>query len=304
LRHFDITRQAPLYSQGWEPKDSPTAVVCLVHGLGEHSGRYSQVAAALTEAGYALLGGDLRGHGKSGGVRGHIPSVDAAMDDIGRLLEEADARYRDRPRFLYGHSLGGNLVLNYALRRSAPNPVSASPARGKGTGSSTEPAPPGLAGVIATGPSLRVAQPISGAKLAAGKVMYRLWPAFRMANGLDRTGLSRDVKVVRAYDDDPLVHDRVSARLGLDLFLTGEYALEHAAEFPVPLLLMHGTADRLTSAAASQEFALRADGHCTLKLWNGLYHEVHNEPERDEVLRFMIAWLESQVCSMGAGMRR
>ena len=106
-----------LYARGWAPKDKPKAVVALIHGLGEHTGRYAHVGAALTEKGYALLGFDLRGHGKSGGPRGHLPSSEAFMTDIDRFLEETAERYPGLPQFLYGHSLGGLLVLNYALRR-------------------------------------------------------------------------------------------------------------------------------------------------------------------------------------------
>ena len=134
MQHIEFTQQAPdgiqFYFQGWQPETPPKAVVCLVHGLGEHSGRYAHVAAALNDAGYALLGFDLRGHGKSGGPRGHTPSYETLMDDIGRLLAEAAHRYPGRPQFLYGHSLGGNLVLNYALRRK-----------------------PGIGGVVATSPA-------------------------------------------------------------------------------------------------------------------------------------------------------
>jgi acylglycerol lipase len=113
MTHTEFTRSSPdqleFYFQGWQPDVPPKAVICLVHGLGEHTGRYAHVAAALNAAGYALLGCDLRGHGKSGGPRGHTPSYDTLMDDIGRLLDEAAARYPDQPQFLYGHSLGGNL---------------------------------------------------------------------------------------------------------------------------------------------------------------------------------------------------
>ena len=122
--------------------------------------------------------------------------------------------------------------------------------------------------------------------------MNRLWPAFTMPNGLEQAAVSRDPTVVTAYQADPLVHDRLSARLGMSLLESGEWAIAHAAEFPVPLLLMHGTADRLTSVAASQEFAARAP-HCTLKLWEGLYHETHNEPEKAEVIGFVVSWLNA-----------
>jgi len=273
VNHFEFNWSTAddlkLYAQGWTPEAAPAGVVCLVHGLGEHSGRYAHVAAALTAADYALLGFDLRGHGKSEGLRGHTPSYDVLMDDIGRLLDEATAGYPARPRFLYGHSLGGNLVLNYSLRRK-----------------------PGLAGVIATSPALRVATSPPAWKLILGRAMYKIMPGMQMANGLDRSGLARDPEVGRAYGSDPLVHDRISARLALDMLQAGEWALAHAAEFPLPLLLVHGTADRLTSPRATQEFAARTSGDVTLKLWEGFYHETHNEPEKAQVLAFMIDWLQ------------
>ncbi len=272
-RHIESTRQTPdnlcIYYQLWLPEQSAKAVVCLVHGLGEHSGRYAHVAASLNNAGYALLGFDLRGHGKSDGPRGHTPAYDVLMTDIDLLLDEAAARYSGLPRFLYGHSLGGNLVLNHVLRRK-----------------------PAIAGVIATSPAIRVAVPLPAFQVALAKVMNKVRPGLQMANGLALEGLARDPDVIRAYTSDPLVHNRISVRLALEMFEAGEWALAHAAEFPAPLLLVHGTKDMITSAKASEEFAAKApEGRCTLRLWEGFYHETHNEPEKAEVISFMIDWL-------------
>ena len=276
MQHFEFGWQTEdglrLYAQGWQPETEPKGVVCLVHGLGEHSGRYRHLAAFLNQADYALLAFDLRGHGKSEGQRGHAPGYEALLDDIAHLLAEAAERYPDRPRFLYGHSLGGNLVINYALRRR-----------------------PQLAGVIATGPLLRTAFEPPAWKIPLGKIMRGLWPALSMSNEIDRQDLSRDPAVVRAYNDDPLVHDRVTARLGIDMLEAGLWALEHAAELSLPLLLMHGGADRLTSAQASREFAAQAGTRCTLKIWDGFYHEIHNEPEQGEVFEYLLEWLNGKL---------
>ena len=281
MQHIEFAQQAPdgiqFYFQGWQPETPPKAVVCLVHGLGEHSGRYAHVAAALNDAGYTLFGFDLRGHGRSGGPRGHTPTYETLMDDIGRLLAEATQRYPGRPQFLYGHSLGGNLVLNYALRRCS------------GQALRTETS---IAGVVSTSPGLRVANPLPPFQVALAKVMNKLQPSMQMANGLALDGLARDPEVIRAYTSDPLVHNKISVRLALEMLQAGEWALAHAGEFPLPLLLVHGTADKLTSAPASQEFAAKVRGDCTLKLWEGFYHETHNEPEKAEVLDFMIDWLQ------------
>ena len=281
MQHIEFTQQAPdgvqFYFQGWGPETPPTAIVCLVHGLGEHSGRYAHVAAALNDAGYTLFGFDLRGHGRSGGPRGHTPTYETLMDDIGRLLAEATQRYPGRPQFLYGHSLGGNLVLNYALRRCSGQALRRKPE---------------LAGVIATSSAIRTATPPPSSQIALAKIMNRIRPGMQMANGLALDGLARDPEVIRAYTGDPLVHNKISVRLALEMLQAGEWALAHAGEFPLPLLLVHGTADKLTSAPASQEFAAKVRGDCTLKLWEGFYHETHNEPEKAEVLAFMIDWLQ------------
>lgn len=264
-----------LYAQSWQPDEPAQGLVCLVHGLGEHSGRYGHVAQAFTAAGFAVQAFDYRGHGRSAGQRGHIASYDAIMDDVGLLVTQGRERFPGLPCFLYGHSLGGNLVLNYALRRQ-----------------------PDLAGVVATSPGLKLAFKPSPVLLAVAKSMDRLWPAFSQSNGLELAGISRDPAVIQAYQSDPLVHDRVSARLGLAIIEKGQWAIDHAAELTLPALLVHGTADRLTSPQGSREFASRAP-HSTLKLWEGLYHETHNEPEQAKVLAFTIAWIKSVLDSTG-----
>jgi alpha-beta hydrolase superfamily lysophospholipase len=258
-----------LAGRQWTPAAAPRGVVCLVHGIGEHVGRYAHVAAALNQAGYAMLGYDLRGHGRSEGPRGFTPSYDAYLDDIDLLMGEARTRFPDKPIFLYGHSLGGNLVLNYGLRRK-----------------------PVLAGVVASSPQLRLAFAPPAWKTTIGRLMLNLWPSMVMANGLDVQNLSHDSTVVRAYTSDPLVHDRVTPRLGIGAIDSGLWLLDHATEFTLPLLIFHGSQDRLTSPDASRAFASRVKGDCTFKLWDGLYHETHNEPEKAEVLGLMVRWIQ------------
>ena len=261
-----------LYGQGWPPESEPKGVICLVHGLGEHSGRYVHLALFLNQADYGLLSFDLRGHGKSQGRRGYAPSFKVLLDDITCFLEEVAKRYPGCRRFLYGHSLGGNLVIEYALHRH-----------------------PQLAGVIATGPSFRTAFEPPAWKVTMARILYNLCPTLTMSNEIEREALSRDPKVVYAYNSDPLVHDRLTVRLGIDLLQSGLWALEHATELTLPLLLMHGAADRLTSVEASREFAAKAGKHCTLKVWDDLYHEIHNEPERNQVFAYLLEWLKSRM---------
>ena len=244
--------------------------IALVHGLGEHSGRYGDLISHLIHRGHPVIATDLRGHGRSGGTRGHSPSYEALLDDIDLLLGAARERFPGTPFVLYGHSFGGALVINYGLRRH-----------------------PDMLGLIATSPALRPAVVPPEWKLRVGHLLYRTWPSLTLKSGLEAVGISRDQAVVRAYRTDALVHDRISARLGLDLLEAGEWALQHAAELTLPLLLMHGDSDRLTSVTASREFARRAPPSCTLRIWQGFYHELHHEPEKAAVFAEISNWLET-----------
>ena len=257
-----------LYAQCWGPQQLPRAVVCLVHGLGEHSGRYAHVAAAFNQAGYALFTMDLRGHGKSTGQRGDFPSTDALLGDIDLLLDAAEKRFPGRPRFLYGHSLGGILVLYYTLRRRPP-----------------------LAGVVATSPGLITALHQQTFKVTVARVLGTFLPTLAMSSGLENAALARDPDVVRVYGQDPLVHDQATLRAGNLLLGMTRWTLDHAGEFPLPLLLVHGSADRIAFPESSVRFAELARGECTLKVWEGLYHETHNEPEKEQVLQYTMEWL-------------
>ena len=263
-----------LYAFEWMPEGEMLGVICLFHGLGEHSGRYEHVAEFVNRHGYGVLSIDLRGHGKSEGQRRHSPGIDGMLNDIDLLVKSTMEKYPDRPLFLYGHSLGGNLVLDYCLKRS-----------------------PQAQGVIITSPFLRPAFEPPPWKIALGKVMYTLWPSLSMGNELDTNALSNDQAVVDAYEQDPLVHDRITSRMGIDMLNSGEWALENAASFPLPLLLMHGGADQVCSPAASQEFALKAGKLCTFKIWDGLAHEIHNEPEKEEVLGYILDWITDNIAN-------
>ena len=261
-----------LFMHACPSDDPPKAVICMVHGHGEHIERYEHLAEALCKAGYTFVGFDLRGHGQSAGERGHTPSYETLLDDIEVFLAEVEKDYPDIPHILYGHSMGGNLVLNYALRRK-----------------------PKLEGVISTSPWLRLAFEPPAIQVFLGKVMDKIYPGFIQSSGLKTEYLSHDPEVVRAYEKDPYVHDKISARLFMGMYESGLWALEHAAEFSYPLLLMHGSADKITSAEASREFAKSAGENVTLRIWDGLYHETHNEPEKAEVFKAIFDWLDEKL---------
>lgn len=261
-----------VFAQAWLPEGELKAMVALVHGLGEHSGRYQHVAEALNRAGYGVAACDLRGHGKSGGKRGHAPTFEALMKDIDQLLAQARELAPGKPLFLYGHSLGGIFVLDYALSRR-----------------------PALAGVIATSAGLRTALQEQKGKLLLAKVMGKVAPEGALASGLDPKSVSRDPAVVDAYVNDPLVHDRVTFGAANVFQEAIRYVYDHAGEFPVPLLLMHGTGDVLAFPQGSKDVAALVKRDCTLQLWEGLAHETHNEPEKEQVLRFVVGWLDEHL---------
>jgi alpha-beta hydrolase superfamily lysophospholipase len=258
------------FARAWIPPQDVRGTVGIVHGLGEHSGRYDEAGNFLSRSGFAVVAFDQIGHGRSGGPRGHASDYTLLLEDVGVLVGELQRRGDERlPQFLYGHSLGGNLVLNFALRRR-----------------------PELTGLIVTSPLLRPAVRPPWWKLVLGHALNRLCPQLTLESGIDPADLSHDPQSVQRYRDDPLVHHRVSARLGIPMLAAGRWALEHADELNVPTLLMHGAADRVTSADASREFAARAGSMCTLKVWPDRFHELHWESNRAEVLDAVLEWLK------------
>ncbi|MCP4142381.1 MAG: alpha/beta hydrolase [Chloroflexi bacterium] len=269
---FKSTDGLDLFAHAFPPEKPPKAIVCMIHGHGEHIERYEHLAQALNNADYAMIGFDHRGHGQSEGLRGHTPSYEMLLDDIDSFLVEVNEHYPDLPHILYGHSMGGNLVLNYALRRN-----------------------PQLKGVVATGPWIKLAFEPPATQVFLGNMMDKIYPAFIQNSGLDTAALSHDSEVVRAYEEDNLVHDKVSARLFVGMYKSGLWALENAKDFSLPLLLMHGGGDTITSAAASREFAEKAGDNVTLKIWDDLFHEIHNEPEQAEIFKTTIEWIDKQL---------
>jgi len=247
----------------------PKGMLYLVHGLGEHSGRYDHIGKTLKKAGYHLVGFDLRGHGLSEGPRGHSPGFSHLMDDIRIFLNES-TKYlgNSLPKFLYGHSFGGNLVINFGLRNHIE-----------------------FKGAIVTSPALSTASPPPKTKVMLAKVFGNILPGISFKSGLKQDALSRDAAIVKAYQDDVYVHDTISARLGLDLLESGQAALENAQNWQAPLLLMHGTADQITSWTASQIFAEHAGDPVELHLWPNYYHELHNDFGSENVIQKMIGWL-------------
>lgn len=261
-----------LHAASWLPNAPLKAVVCLVHGHGEHLARYDHVAHFLGQAGIGVYAIDLPGHGKTEGKRGHVPNYEAFMDGAMALIAHATQAQPGLPLFLYGHSMGGNIVLNTALRRH-----------------------PAVKGVIASSPWLRLAFEPPAIQVALGRLAVKIAPGFVQHTKLDATAISRLPGEVSQYTHDPLVHDLISAAMFTGTFEAGLWAEAHAADWKLPLLAFHGTADRLTSFAATRDFCARIQGDVTFVPWEGLFHETHNEPEREQVLAVVRNWIEAHL---------
>jgi len=260
-----------IYAQTWKPEAAPRGVIALVHGLGEHSGRYQHVAEKFTGAGYVMMGFDLRGHGKSDGKRGHAPYAEVNTD-VDHLVKEAHKQYPGLPVFLYGHSLGGALVLNAIMLQNQRD----------------------IAGAIVTSPGLAPAKEVGAVKFFAARVLSALAPSVTMANDLDLNGLSHDPAVKAAYTSDPLVHGMISTRTAMDLINNGKLMQAYDRPFPVPLLIMQGAKDSLVNPKINEEFMRKLTGPVTTKVFPNFFHEMHNEPEKELVFKVMLDWLDQQ----------
>ena len=249
--------------------DKPKASVFIVHGLGEHLGRYDNVTNTLKEYNLFLL--DLRGHGKSGGKRGHVMRFDEYLDDIDSLRNGVKGFIKGKT-FILGHSMGGLIVLRYAIYR-----------------------PEGISGVVASGPLLGVNVKVPKIKDVIGRLVANLAPGLSMSNEIDTGKLSHDKAVVDAYNNDPLVHAKVSARWYVEMVKAMEDTNENAGRLSMPCLILHGSADALTNPRSSREFFEKAGSKDkTYKLYEGYYHEVYNEVEKQKPLSDMAEWLNKR----------
>jgi alpha-beta hydrolase superfamily lysophospholipase len=260
-----------IFACEWKPEKPTKGVIALVHGLGEHSGRYENMADFYTKNGFVLITFDLFGHGRSGGQRGQLPESETYLIGIDDLLAYAKSQYPNLPIILRGHSLGGELVLWYGIKRK-----------------------PKINGVISTAPFFASYDPVPPLKLFLAKSMNSIFPSFSMKSELNTSVLSRDTNVVTKYVADPLVHGMISARLGWMMIEKGNWLLDHAKEFALPLLLMVGTGERLVDRTYIDKFVIQIP-NIDYKIWDGLYHELHNEPEKETVLKYELNWVTKHI---------
>jgi len=270
-----VNDRLSVFLRTWAPSGAPRGVVGVVHGLGEHSGQYGYVAEFMAGRGYLVLAVDLPGHGKNPGPRGHasyplFDEVVAAL--VGEIRRRAGGGV---PVFLYSHSTGANRALWWQIAHPAER----------------------LSGIVASSPSLGAPDPQpSAAKKALAKVLARLVPSVAMENGLDLTNLSRDPAAVEGIRGDPLFHTKVSALLGMGFLESWAwFARWPGGAFAYPVLILQGTADRCVDPRATIAVAGRITGDVTLKVLEGYRHVLYAEPEKDEVLAYVVGWMDAHV---------
>lgn len=257
-----------MFFNQWTGETPAKANLILIHGMGEHSGRYKHFAEYFIQKGVHVYAVDLFGHGRTEGPKGHTSKMDDYLWQVDFLV--GMIRQLGQPLFIYGHSMGGGVVLNYLFKRN-----------------------PRVAGVIVSAPAIEPGFEISRSRLTVGRIGRKLFPSLTQRNGLDVNGISRDAAVINAYQADPLVHDVISAEVGMGVLEWGRWLvnLERDA-IAVSLLVMHGDKDTLTSPEASKKFTAKfRSGDVTFKSWKGFLHELHNEPEKEEVFRYVLDWI-------------
>ena len=256
----------------WAPVGEPWAVALIVHGLGEHAGRYETVAAALTAAGIDVYGYDHRGFGGSSGFRAYVDRWSQLHDDLANRVEATRAERPGLPLVMYAHSMGGLVATGYATDTGHPQPDL----------------------LVLSSPGLDAVQAAWKKKLAA--TLQGIVPRMKIANGLAENGLSRDPAVKAKADADPLCLNSSTVRFGAAAFAEQDrlhVLLPSLASMPMPTYVLHGAEDPIVPLATTDVFDTK--GNATRRVWPGLRHECHHEPEHEQVLAEVVAWIRSQV---------
>lgn len=271
--HFPNTRGQSLYYQYWEPEGKVKACIFIIHGLHEYSGRYSHLASFLTKEGYAVYGLDFPGHGKSDGLRSFVESYRDFIEPMETYLQRIQSWQPDLPVFLLGHSMGG--VLAAAFLTDHPNQV---------------------AGAVLSGSLVKVPDYVSDFTLQIGKILSAVLPKVRLVE-IEKEAISRDPAVVKAYLEDPLVFTgKTTARISNEINHAINLLERNGSKITEPILLLHGSEDRLCDPSWSQYLHdLVSSPDKQLIIYDGLYHEVYNEPEAAAVFGDVLGWLEKHI---------
>lgn len=261
-----------IFYQRWVP-DRPKGVLVVAHGGAEHSGRYTHLAERFSGKGYAVYALDHRGLGRSGGVRGDVEKFEYYLDDLETFVKIASSQYPEAKLFLLGHSIGGLLVLGCAARNSRV-----------------------ASGVVASSPCLDLSMKVPPVKAALGRFLARVNPTLALDNGIPSDGISRDKEVVAAYNRDPLRYGKVTTRFFVELTRGMEMVRGMAKSLKMPSLIMQAGDDKLVSKEATRKFFDEIEFQDKeFKLWDGLYHELFNEPEKEQVFELVETWIEKRI---------
>ncbi len=256
-----------LFVRRWDA-ERPRASCILVHGIAEHSGRYEGLARALTERGLSVWAMDNRGHGRSGGARCDCTGLENYTSDLGKLIAHIQAEAPSPTRLLIGHSLGGLICLDYAAHH-----------------------PEELRGVAVSSPALKLALHLPKIKVIAAETLNHYLPTTHIPNGVDPHFLSRDPNVVEAYKRDPLIDRSLTARCAVALRDAMAASMSLADKIQIPMLILQAGEDRVCDPAAAAAFAQKARRELvTFKRYDGFYHELFNEPEKERVIADLAAW--------------
>ncbi len=270
---FEIqsTGKRTVFGHSWLPAGTEVEnIVVLIHGLGEHLGRYNNWAQKFCDVKFGVYALDLAGHGRSSGKRGHIDKFEDLFRDITSLVDIAQSKHPKALIHLYGHSMGGTLVLGTILSHNLE-----------------------LATIITTGPAIAPGFEPPSWKIALAKFLDGFVPGLLLGNELDVEGISRDPAVVQAYKNDPLVHSKISVRWFNEWLRCVEKIKQNAKKINRPLLILHAGEDRLTSSIASESLAMTISPRATFKRWPNAFHELHNEPDKNDVFDFVIKWIST-----------
>ena len=248
--------------------DNPIGSICLVHGIGEHSARYAHWAERFNKAGYSFYTLDLPGHGESSGKRGHIDHFKTIMNLVQKLLETAEADHPDKPIILYGHSMGGLIVTRYLLSNLKL------PAKS-----------------VVTSPWLGLTVKPASFLIGLAYFIRRIYPGFVQKTEVEHKFISHDQVEVDKYKNDPLIHYKVSVNMLVSMLTAIEYNFHHADKLQTDLLMLHGSDDMITSPEASEKFAIKNKEKTEFILMPGLFHEMHHEPNKDELFEIIINWI-------------
>ncbi len=274
--HFQGTRGRQLYCETWLPERPARGALAIVHGMGEHGGRYKHLVEYLAACGYASTALDLRGHGRSSGRRGHVDSWADYLGDLDAFLKHIREQQPGTPLFLYGHSLGSLIVLDYALRD--PDHARA------------------LKGIILSGFAIQPVEVAKPAAIVSAKVMSRIWPTLVMRSADLSTRLSRDPAVAAAYRQDPLVSDRFTVRWGAESLKAVDSLKKRPARLDVPVLFIHGEADAIASLAGARAyFEALASPDKSMRVFPEGLHEQHNDISREQATRDIAEWMDTHL---------